>query len=285
MAALIAIAATMKAIDRGLGQPFTIVIVVLEFAFSCWLLTTHRHDFSRIALMLSFSVFAIIAWYKHLIGESSCGCFVRVVVVTPLLTAACDAAVVMLLLFVRSAEKAERCADFGLSHVFQRFARFSTLVLMSGALLTLASRAARPPDELSHPTTWRGKAFPLDGYLSPSAKLSTGDWLLVLHRPDCSSCEGVLAQLRTALAGDSTVSHSNVATIDLSGQSRIVRGFQSLSLGRQLDSESTQVWETPVLIAIQDGIVQSVAQGHDSLELLREWNLVAGVAVDSTGGF
>jgi hypothetical protein len=178
------------------SRGFLVALVEVEFLLGVWLLSGLFRRAAWWAALACFSAFAPVALFKALSGERDCGCF-GAVEVNPWLTAALDAAAVAALLAFRPRPTPDRRPGGQALHAAAAAALAAAVAVPSSIAMARSAPAAVSAggDLLGNsryvvlePETWVGGPFPLLKHIDCKDNLSTGNWLVVLYRHDCSHC-------------------------------------------------------------------------------------------------
>lgn len=220
-----------------------------------------------------FSSFVVVALYKGLSGETSCGCFGRVAI-NPWYMAACDLAAVAAMLWFRPSSAASY------SHRSRRMrvaVVLSTIVIVgvpSGIIMAHSGPKASIVEGLIEgrsytilePQKWVGKRLPLLPRISIGERLVSGEWTVVLYHYDCPNCRTVLPEfVKTAEEWARARDRRRMAFIEVPPYAPVgenpVSGTFACLLG-QLPEGRTWFVRTPTVITLVDGEVKAVSQEH-----------------------
>jgi|GEM_PF-3228675 len=286
-----------------MGVP-NVVLVFGELAFAAWLFSARQPAFSWWACIACFASFAIFAGYKVINGDSDCGCF-GAVSPPPWAALAIDLAVLSVLCAVgkpRSSPVSVPCGagfqparltennphsvygrqgespphaksnDAALFGVVRSTAYVIVLLLTAKvALMSLSQHEIGHETLIAKPSEWLGSKFPLLNTTDLADQLVSGEWLVVLHRPGCSTCDELLTKLAAVPASNSGRETLRLAIIELSGNSPDVhRHLQISALHGRVTDRAAPLLPAPLLITLHDGEVMSVAEGDQSLRALDE---------------
>ena len=211
---------------------FLMAEVEFEIFFGIWLLSNTLPKLTWLAVLGCFGVFTCVSLSKALSGAASCGCFGRVHV-NPWYTTCLDASIVLSLLYWRPrplpspfGRGAGGEGVSGMSPLLSEkgwgegsplppslFRLPPSIVAVLALWLLLGLPAAYAmggyvDTTLSdageiigngkivvlEPQKWVGKRFPLLGHIDVGNKLTSGLWLVLLHRHDCSACREAASQ-------------------------------------------------------------------------------------------
>ena len=175
-------------------------VVEFELLFGLWLLANVLPKPTWAAALVCFTAFMGVSLYKAGAGYEACGCFGRAKV-SPWYTAGLDLGIVLSLLYSRPRRRWLREGHFGRCRVvaatwlaiglpaavIMSFPRVATLGNVADALDT--GRVV-----VLEPEAWIGNPFPLLRYIDAKEPLRNGNWLVLLYRRGCPSCESVLSQ-------------------------------------------------------------------------------------------
>jgi hypothetical protein len=268
--------ATEPTLEKGLltSRWFLIVAVEVEWLLALWLLSGLYKRQAWWATLGCFALFAGIALYKALSGETSCGCFGKIHA-NPWYTAVLDAAVVGLL---------ARFPWFGLDparrrrspeHLAYRLSCISALgfVFLAAVAGAIAMGSYRPANidrdgllvgdsafVVLEPQDWTGKRCPLLKHIEIGAALEQGEWDLILYHSDCPACQAILKQYQGTTYEPSTAAGlPRVALVEVPpyGTAHPADDTPSVVFGR-LKTDREWMVSTPVTLQLSEGIVRSV---------------------------
>ena len=265
--------------------------IIAEAGLAFWLLSGLLPLWSRRAALATFAVFACFTLYKAVTGAASCGCFGQFQV-NPWVTLALDIIVVAALYQSLRAGKMHNDPIKPPQGIRWRVA-FLIIGILAATSLTLwrmptASAAAEGIVVANgglmvlEPEKWVGKPWPLQKYIREDkaetrkaesrnggtelAELMRGRWTVVLYSSDCDHCRQVVPGLaRNARQAPAGWCFIELPPYARPGEQLIGRGPAD-SAGRgivlaQLTDQHEWFAQTPVLVEMQDGIVQKVRVG------------------------
>lgn len=309
LGAILVIAAGLKSgsdplmADAILGVSY-MVLVLGELAFAAWLFSGRQPAFSWWACIACFANFAIFAGYKVLIGDPDCGCF-GAISSPPWVALAIDLTVLSVLCVVgqprtrpvsvpcgagfqpaamsanttdprcgRQAEslphiRARVTARFG----FVRATAYAIVLLLAArvGLMSLSHREIGHNIVMANPSDWPGSQFPLLRSTDLSEHLSSGQWLVVLHRPGCAVCEELLAKLAVVSDRNFKRETPRLAILELPGGSTDVhRELPILAIHGRVTDRAVPLLAAPLLTRLDDGEVVFVTEGDQSLQKVDE---------------
>ena len=232
-----------------------VALVEVELFVALWTAGTLRWRLAWQVLVGLFSCFWFITFAKLLAGETSCGCFGRIEV-HPMFSLLIDTVCLGSLLAVRNSIPQKSsvrplfrevlvtalllapisipAAVFMLRPVGS-FLGESTTIVRSGEVIVL------------EPSEWVGQKLPILEYISTNLDLSSGEWLIVLVRHGCPTCEESLPRyLELERTG-----HVRLFLLEVPPHAQ---QLQSLVEGRLRDDIEWFV-QTPTEIVIVDGVV------------------------------
>ncbi len=259
-----------------LSRPAVILAAIeMEIALGVWLLSGIRRRLAWRAALGCFMVFACVSAYNGLIGAASCGCFGQLHT-NPWHTAAFDATAVAALLLFRprsnpaDAASSKRkifvamaialvCASLG---AWTMLGRIPTGLAVEGALETAGSGSL----VLLQPEHWIGKRLPLSRHIQSDSRWQTGTWLVVLYDTECSVCRKAVPRFaEMAQSGP-----MNVALIEMpphqAGAAELTRLCPGCVTGT-LSEDKDWFATTPVVMLVENTIVQAAAQGEEALKI------------------
>lgn len=203
LAALLLFAAAQKSYDVlapgsvARASQTTIAVVLGETAAAALLLLCRAPLAWRLGLLV-FTMFAVVAAYKWLIGSASCGCFGRLSL-HPAVSLAIDLAALAALVLLRPGPSMRDSARarlwVGAAVAWLALAAFLTVAFANRAALAEGVHVTASGHVVLEPGNWIGKELPILPYIqSSTADLARGDWTLMLFRPGCAHCEDALAR-------------------------------------------------------------------------------------------
>lgn len=183
---------------------FRILEVKLEIVLGIWFATGVAPVYMRRVGIALFSLFAITTLTKVLQGHASCGCF-GLVEVNPWVTFAIDCVAVALLLICQTNRKpfvwtrkiaipvcigllacgATIISMTSYKAMSEESIHASNLQLPSGLGIEVMNDGKFV---ILEPEKWPKGTFPLIDYVDIKDQISTGEWVIVLYRHDCSHC-------------------------------------------------------------------------------------------------
>jgi hypothetical protein len=245
-----------------LGGSFLPVQVGIEFGFGLLVLSGNYWQQVRWVAVLLFTGFAAYSLSLALGGAASCGCF-GPLKIHPWWTFALDGAVVAGLLFsIRHWRTEDQATDRQWhTSLIRRRAISAAILGASGLCVALLvryadTRTASADDLLSEagglvivePEKWIGKPLPFTDWID--LDLSTGDWIVFLHRHDCPACQEALPRYEE-LALQSTSERVAIVEVPPYGDSTPYNDETHARLNNARD------WfvQTPVEIRLSDGVI------------------------------
>jgi len=238
-----------------------VALVEAELILGAWLISGIAPRISHVAALLAFSCFLIAACYEVTLRARSCGCF-GPVPMDPRLTAILDTAALIVLLSCRQA-----CQ---LSGEIPRAVRGFTVLVGCAVALAAPAFMYRPPDTrrviFLEPDRWQGNEFPVLRYINDGGELREGNWLVMLYRHDCPTCEAAMpAYLELA----KRVSHrrkaaTRIAFVELPPYESNPAHTPDAHWFALANSKE---WAgaTPIVVLLGDGIVKTAVQGEAAL--------------------
>jgi hypothetical protein len=223
-----------------------------------------------IALLL-FTCFATYSFYLAIGGAASCGCF-GPLEVHPWWTFFLDLAVVLGLLFSVRRDRAWTAAadavaprptpnSAGRPMITAAVVAVSVLgVALLGRLADHRTASAGGFSALAgdlvilEPSEWVGKSLPIAD--SIDLDLSSGKWIVLLHRHDCPACQEALPRY------EELASRAPVAFVEIPPYGESFAPHDGSHVRLKDDRE----WfvQTPVEIQLQDGIVTAANHDHET---------------------
>ena len=199
--------------DGLLGSRWSLALMVaLELVFGLWLLAGIAPRATWLVALTCFSCFAVVSFAKALAGHTSCGCFGRVPV-NPWYTVVLHLAAVSALIRWQPYQRrlsftarrlSSAAAIMGVTAALLAVGIPAGLALRSHSTETLAEMGGGLGNKrtvLLEPEKWVGKGFPLFDYIDIGSELEFGEWIVVLYREQCPSCQEAVARYE-ALARD-----------------------------------------------------------------------------------
>jgi len=255
------------AMTSPLGRYFLPVAIGVEFAVGVLLLSGLYWRTLRPFSILLFTAFAAYSLYLALNGAASCGCF-GPVHVNPWWTFGLDCAVVVGLLVSTVVDRRSNVTshESGEAWIFKKIpSRHAVAVVMGIAVVVIALlfRYAGQQTALANglittggnlvilePEKWVGQKLPIAE--SVDVDLSTGEWIVLLHRHDCPVCQEQVPQYeQRASAGE------RVALIEVPPYEDFEPPGEAAKYGRLKEDHEWFV-QTPVELRLQDGIITAV---------------------------
>ena len=255
----------------------------LELVFALVLLSGVYRRVAWLAAVVLFGFFAAVTLHKGLAGEVNCGCF-GTIQIHPWYMLAVDLAVLTGLLVFRPELKAKRRQ----ARVGLRLAVVAAVSLAAGVPAGVAMAGYQPARLLAdgtisggrqlvvlEPRTWVARPWPLRAHVDIGQRLSEGRWVVILYHHDCPSCRQSIPDFE-ALAGDMAAGGLGVRTamIELPPYGLpgtcLVSAAAPVTLGKLSDRRDWFV-ETPVMIALQGGVVAAAVEGRLDAALALDW--------------
>ncbi len=254
----------------GLFERWAFGLVLFEIAFAAWLFSGRLPSFAWWAATGCFATFASVAAFKVLHGDADCGCF-GVVRTPPWVALSIDlTALAALLATYRDRTTRRKCpSSFALR--LPAAVGYAMILLVATKIslpLVLADGFNRNGASVMDPSRWVGQRFPLLEHIDIGPELSSGEYIVILHRHGCPLCEETLnaAWFRDA-AG-----HSNrIALIELPPYAAAQEAeFSQFAFAGRLNVDRPLPLTAPVVVLLKQGRVTSVAVGGESRAKLRE---------------
>jgi hypothetical protein len=273
--------ATMPSLGEGLlhARWFNVLVVEFELFFGIWLLFGLLPRLTWLATLGCFTVFAAVALYKALQGESSCGCF-GAVTVNPWMTMGFDLTIVVLLLvfqershfqwILSATDRKKLLTVFVTWFVLAVPALFAMLSLKTMELSQNYEELAGKSVTLE-PKNWLGKPFPLDTALDVKELPNDwrrGGWTILLHHRNCAICEELLREL--AVKAD-VLRLDRLAIIEVPDGAAVELPLpvrERAGLVCSLRQSTTWFAPSPVVLMIENGHVTKVQIGHTAREMI-----------------
>jgi hypothetical protein len=220
----------------------------------------------RWVAVLLFAGFAAYSLNQAVSGAASCGCFGSLKI-HPWRTFALDVIIVAGLLFSlrRWRIKDEEAANAGSPSSLRRRKISAAILGASGLCIALLvryanTRTASADDLLSatggfvilEPKKWVGTPLPIADWID--LDLSTGEWIVLLHRHDCPACQEALPRYEE-LALRATAERVVIVEVPSYGESMP----HSDEIHARLSDRRDWFVQTPVEIRLSDGVVTSAS--------------------------
>jgi hypothetical protein len=265
------------------GPPVHVLICHVEVAVGGWLISGYKPRVATAVAGCGFAVFAVVNLFRVIYGETSCGCFGRLEV-PPLYTFALDVLLALGLAWVAGSGQMASLTSSKVRRSCAVMGALALLLLFWPRLLATPAESAKLADlgavsgklVILEPDQWVGKPMTLAAFIQDGTPLLQGDWLVLLHRHDCSTCQRAIPNYAAALRS-SPRSFAKLALVEAppyAGQpaelsadivftSRLMEGFD---------------WfvATPVVIYSRNGRVLHVTSGEQAVDaerVLENWTL------------
>ncbi|MBQ3822899.1 MAG: hypothetical protein II807_07615 [Thermoguttaceae bacterium] len=242
--------------------------VLFESGFAIWLLGGLFPKFTRIATALLFTFFAAVSLSKGLHGLDSCGCF-GAKRVNPYVTFSLDAVIVLLSTFCaftagsspsvseskpgRARLIATLAASCAVSAAFGATVLYMLETRAPVALLEQDQKIKRGASVILDANLWIGKPFPLAPFCAEGKRLSTGRWLVMIHRIDCSECRRAFPIVLKAAKEENLP----LALVNIDPETE-VDAEGDVALNDRLSPGYRWFAETPVVFTLDEGIVGEI---------------------------
>lgn len=278
---LLIAAAGLKAIEivtepaatlvHPLGRHFVPVEIGIEFGLGLLLLSGLYWRTLRWLVIVIFTAFAAYSLYLAMNGAESCGCFGSLHI-SPWWTFGMDSIVVFGLLVAMLLERRSLTSrSEPWEGLFARKAshqRFAFAVLTAATLLSIAlnfryiSQRTGSSNGLTsvgdlvvlEPEQWIGQKLPITK--SVDLDLSSGDWVVLLHRHDCPVCQEMIPKFEQRAAAGERIALVEVPPYG-NFESHFATRERACHYGRLKEDHEWFV-QTPVEIRLQGGIVTAV---------------------------
>jgi hypothetical protein len=255
----------------------TVVFAAVEWeiGLGIWLLSGLYPRAAWYTALACFTAFAGVSFYKGFSGAASCGCFGRMQT-NPWYTAGFDAAaVVALLSFLPGMAGATWRAP---SPTRNRFIIATALVC---AVLAGGITVSRMPQSLLageanlttvgslvllEPEKWIGNRFPLADHIDLGSQLRIGQWLVVLYRGDCPTCQKLVPQI-DQLTQAGSVSVALIEMPPYQTEALKLDSPQAAWVAGRLSDRKEWFATTPVVILLDNGIVRGISEGENVLKI------------------
>jgi hypothetical protein len=197
VAALLLVAAGLKVHELALLPSSASKVApfgqaAFEAVLALWLIGGIHARAARWVTLGCFILFSIIALYRGLRGDASCGCF-GPIQVSPWITLGLDLLVVTGLILWRPGES----RSLSIRRIGAT-AALAVLILAGSVGVYIASRPATLDADglvsgegqlvIVEPQEWLGKRIPLLRHIEKAQVLERGKWLLLFYKHDCPAC-------------------------------------------------------------------------------------------------
>lgn len=240
-----------------------------ESALALWLLSRLLINTSHYIALVTFLFFAIYTIYMAFAGAKKCGCFGSLDT-SPWYALGLDLTVVAGLIgFPPPSLPPDGARRLLLPRAAGVFLASATALITygvsgGGSLTPTPAPGAFGRPEVLEPGAWVGRRFPLLPHLASSSDLSTHHWVVVLHRPGCSSCREIHTEFEAlGLELGRRTDGLRVAFVEVpwaeAGAAAPLKSHDLYAVGRLADDRKWFV-ETPLILELQDGMVVSVIE-------------------------
>jgi hypothetical protein len=242
-------------------------VVQWEFVLAVLLLSGLWPRQVHLVAAICLGLFSLVAAYKWLTGEATCGCFGKMHV-KPIYTTLFDITLTALLIRFRSVPQ---IVEIRRISKLRFSVAAAALLALSGTSLTAIARYrprtlvdeqdSWPRDSLVvlEPEQWIGKTFPLLNHIDVGEQLRSGHWKIVLYHSDCSACQAAIPKFEAmARTGSESATKVRVALIEMPpyappGASLVTP--DTACLVGHLDTDKEWFAQTPVVLELELGKV------------------------------
>jgi len=247
-----------------------------EFLLGIWLIFGGLGRLRLRVAAASFCFLGIAAIFEAMRGSSSCGCFGSIPV-PPAATAVFDTAAAVALGYLAKqkiclsdrALSRPRIIGMGAASILASicvwgtyFAKPATAGLVSGSSEQYGGLVVLQPSD------WLGKSFPLFDHIRGSLPIQSGRWRVVFYHYDCPDCLDAVTFYRALAANGDGIRTAFIAMPPLpsTGNDPVPDAPDYLHLELSTDHE----WfaTTPLVVALQDGIVLAAEEGKSAVRPL-----------------
>jgi hypothetical protein len=197
-----------------------------------------------------FSCFALVASVKLWYGAVDCGCF-GAIATPPWVALAIDLSAVVVLIFKYGEWRTPRPATPSSSLTRLSMATGLALVAVIAMKLVVSVSSVQRTLAMVDPAHWVGQRLPLLDEIDIGTELSSGAWIVILHRHGCAKCGDLLsdAELLTHQPG------SRIALVELMpARTDIAPSAKGMLLGH-LRRDDFIALPAPIVLQINDGRV------------------------------
>lgn len=203
------------------------------------------------AATLCFGCFALVAGVKIWQGVADCGCF-GAVATPPWVALAIDIAALAALLFrYRDRSTPRQTPSSSLTRL--PMAVGFALIAVVGMKAVISISTVQSTLAAVDPTNWVGQRLPLLNDIDIGADLSSGAWIVILHRHGCAKCTELLLDAKSIVHRPG----SRIALVELmphNAKTDDARTENGMLLGHLRGRESIMV-PAPLVLQIIDGRV------------------------------
>ena len=249
------------------GILFLVTLIAVESLLGLWLIVVGRSVAKSRCALGCFFIFAVVSGSQALRSARSCGCFGDVEL-PPEVTCGFDALACTALWLTRPRSTCGlACQSPGLAAA----GRIGLVSVVAVALPTAhvimpAFHMAAVAGPVIDPISWINKPFTLDRLINASQDWDHGQWLLIFYHYDCDECRRAIpnyAVLAAMMGDDPARLHMAFVAIPPyppPGQDPVLQSTAYLSLSFR--NQSAWAVPTPVVVALRNGTVLSVAYGQ-----------------------
>lgn len=244
-----------------------VALVELELSLGLFLVLRVLLSVAQPVAGVAFTAFSGFALSEWIAGAENCGCYGSMSI-SPEYAALIDATVAVLLCMTSWSNRSQLATSH--SRAF-RGPLGAGIIAISALLLNQTAiqqgdagiYLTRDGAVILEPSKWLGRRLPIAPFLTNSAVVSRGNWILVLVSSQCSKCQSFIAELEAdgvhKLPWQDTEVGS-VAVVDISANASAQLPSRYFQYRSNLRSEYSWKAIVPVLVLLRDGIVVQVLE-------------------------
>jgi hypothetical protein len=269
---------TEPTISKGFWESwaFFVIQIPLELGLGIWLVCGLFRKAAWILAVLGFGLFILVTLQKGLIGAESCGCFGRVKVNPWITLSAIDVPIFLgLLIFRPKGLKLLPPPWPSAKHFFG--VAIPTFILLGTIVPVLIFN--KPPDktdryEVIKSGEWvdakhQGEEWPMFKYIDIADSLRSGIVVAVFYSAECESCHQAIPiydQICRDMAGnEDSILFAFIEIPPYASEKNSLIPADTPCLRGKLDSSKAWYTQTPLIVALRDGLVVKTWEGQAPL--------------------